>query len=58
MSGSASFDFMRPAAEQIAETIPDARYQELPDQRHDVDAKVIAPILADFFCTATAGVGR
>jgi pimeloyl-ACP methyl ester carboxylesterase len=58
MSGSASFDFMRPAAEQIANTIPGARYRELPGQRHDVDPKVLAPVLADFFCTATAGVGR
>jgi hypothetical protein len=33
-----------------ATTIPNARYLELPGQRHDVDAKVLAPVLADFFC--------
>ncbi len=58
MNGSASFPFMRPAAEQIAGSIPNAQYMELPDQRHDVDAKVIAPALADFFCTASAAVWK
>jgi pimeloyl-ACP methyl ester carboxylesterase len=58
MSGGASFDFMKPAALAIAGTIPNARYQELPGQRHDVDAKVIAPVLADFFCEAPAGARR
>jgi hypothetical protein len=31
-----------------------ARYQELPGQRYDVDAKALAPVLADFFCTTPA----
>jgi pimeloyl-ACP methyl ester carboxylesterase len=58
MNGEASFDFMKITAKALSETIPGARYQELPGQRHDVDAKVLAPVLDEFFCTAAAGVGR
>jgi pimeloyl-ACP methyl ester carboxylesterase len=57
MNGGAGFDFMKVTAHSLAETIPHARYQELPNQRHDVDAKVLAPVLSDFFC-ATASVRR
>jgi pimeloyl-ACP methyl ester carboxylesterase len=57
MNGGAGFDFMRTTAKELAQIIPDARYRELPGQRHDVDPNVIAPVLDDFFCTATAGVG-
>jgi hypothetical protein len=53
MNGGAGFDFMRTTARSLAEIIPHAQYQELPDQRHDVDAKALAPVLADFFCAAT-----
>jgi hypothetical protein len=31
--------------------------EELPGQRHDVDAKVLAPVLADFFCASPVGAG-
>jgi hypothetical protein len=33
---------MRTTAKALAETIPHASYQELPGQRHDVDAKALA----------------
>jgi pimeloyl-ACP methyl ester carboxylesterase len=52
MNGGLSYDFMRDTARELQKTIPHAAYRELPGQRHDVDAKVVAPILADFFCTA------
>jgi pimeloyl-ACP methyl ester carboxylesterase len=54
MNGGEGFDFMRTTAKALAKTIPDARYKELPGQRHDVDAKVLAPVLADFFCATPA----
>jgi pimeloyl-ACP methyl ester carboxylesterase len=56
MNGGEGFDFMRTTAKALAEAIPNARYLELPGQRHDVDAKVLAPVLADFFCAAPGGV--
>ncbi|HEX7495843.1 MAG TPA: hypothetical protein VF349_04345, partial [Candidatus Limnocylindrales bacterium] len=58
MNGGEGFDFMRTTAKALAEAIPNARYLELPGQRHDVDAKVLATVLAEFFCAAPAGVPR
>jgi pimeloyl-ACP methyl ester carboxylesterase len=52
MNGGAGFDFMRGSAKELEKLIPNATYREIPGQRHDVDAKVLAPILDDFFCTA------
>jgi pimeloyl-ACP methyl ester carboxylesterase len=52
MNGGAGFDFMKITAHSLAEAIPHATYQELPDQTHAVDAKVLAPALSDFFCAA------
>jgi pimeloyl-ACP methyl ester carboxylesterase len=57
MNGGEGFDFMKVTAKALSETIPNARYQELPGQTHNVDAKVLAPVLADFFC-ADVAVGR
>jgi hypothetical protein len=36
----------------LAETIPHSTYQELPGRRHDVIARVLAPVLSDFFCAS------
>ena len=58
MNGGEGFDFMRTTAKALAQIIPDVRYEELPGQRHDVDGKVLAPILADFFCVSPATVRR
>ena len=55
MNGSASFPFMRDTARSLAEAMPTGRYRELPGQRHDVEAEVIAPVLADFFHSAPVG---
>ncbi len=58
MNGGEGFDFMKTTAHALAETIPHARYEELPGQPHAVDAKVLAPVLADFFCVSPAIVRR
>ena len=49
MNGSASYPFMRATARALAEAMPTGRYRELPGQRHDVEAEVIAPVLGEFF---------
>lgn len=60
MDGGASHEsmpFMRATAETLTESIPNARHQVLEDQRHDVDPKVLAPVLADFFRAVGTGFG-
>jgi pimeloyl-ACP methyl ester carboxylesterase len=52
MDGSASLGpmpFMRPTADKLAKAIPDARRRTIEGQAHDVDSKVLAPILREFF---------
>jgi pimeloyl-ACP methyl ester carboxylesterase len=52
MDGSATYDmmpFMRASALVLTNAIPHAHHRILEGQRHDVDAKVIAPILLEFF---------
>jgi pimeloyl-ACP methyl ester carboxylesterase len=52
MGGSASYEFMpfmRATAETLTNAIPNAQHRILEGQRHDVDAKVLAPVLAEFF---------
>jgi pimeloyl-ACP methyl ester carboxylesterase len=52
MDGSATYDvmpFMRVTAEDLTNAIPHAQHRILEGQRHDVDAKVLAPVLAAFF---------
>jgi hypothetical protein len=51
MDGGASVQtmpFMRATAEALSAAIPQARHETLPGQRHDVDVKVLAPVLAAF----------
>jgi hypothetical protein len=51
MDGSASegmMPFMRATAETLTAAIPQARHEILEGQRHDVDAKVLTPVLAEF----------
>lgn len=40
--------FMRDTAETLAAAIPHARHQTLEGQSHDVDVKVLAPVLIEF----------
>jgi hypothetical protein len=52
MDGSASYDmmpFMRASALALTNAIPHAQHRILHGQRHDVDSKVIAPVLLEFF---------
>lgn len=51
MDGSASYEimpFMRATAEALTSAIPHAQHQILEGQQHNVDAKVLAPVLASF----------
>jgi pimeloyl-ACP methyl ester carboxylesterase len=48
MNGSA-IPFMLDTATTLAETIPDAQHRTLEGQTHDVDIKVLAPVLIEFF---------
>ncbi len=41
--------FMHESATALANTIPHAKHRTLKDQRHDVDMKVLAPELIEFF---------
>jgi pimeloyl-ACP methyl ester carboxylesterase len=52
MDGGASLEtlpFMRPTADKLGKTIPDAQRSVIEGQTHDVSAKVLAPILLKFF---------
>jgi pimeloyl-ACP methyl ester carboxylesterase len=52
MDGGASLEmmpFMRASAETLAAAMPHAQRQTLEGQTHDVDSKVLAPVLAAFF---------
>ena len=49
MHGSAGAPSMRDAAQAISEAIPKAQFRTLAGQKHGVSAKVLAPVLADFF---------
>lgn len=56
ISGEASPDFVRMTARRLAETMPHARYRELSGQTHNVDPRVLGPVLSDFFCAERAPV--
>ncbi|MCF2528666.1 alpha/beta fold hydrolase [Yinghuangia soli] len=49
MDGDASPEVLRAPARAAAAAIPGAVHESLPDQTHEVDPKVIAPVLAKFF---------
>jgi pimeloyl-ACP methyl ester carboxylesterase len=52
LDGGASYEvmpFMRATALALAEAIPGAQHRILEGQRHDVDSKVLAPVLVEFF---------
>jgi hypothetical protein len=52
MDGGANLQlmpFMHPTAAALARAIPGAQQRTLEGQRHDVDSKVLAPVLIEFF---------
>jgi pimeloyl-ACP methyl ester carboxylesterase len=51
MDGGASYEvmpFMRATALALSGAIPNAQHRVLEGQRHDLDAKVVAPVLVEF----------
>jgi len=53
IDGGKSPAWMRNAMRQLAEVVPGAEYRTLRGQTHMVSAKVLAPVLADFFVGAS-----
>jgi pimeloyl-ACP methyl ester carboxylesterase len=49
MGGEKSPVELRGAVDAVAEAIPGAKVQMLKGQTHNVDVKVLAPVLVDFF---------
>jgi pimeloyl-ACP methyl ester carboxylesterase len=49
MSGSKSPPWMQTAAKALAGALPAGRHRTLEGQTHDLEAKVVAPVLAEFF---------
>jgi pimeloyl-ACP methyl ester carboxylesterase len=49
LAGGASFPFIITTAEKLAEVMPNAQYQLLKDQQHNVDPAVIGQALTAFF---------
>jgi hypothetical protein len=49
LDGSASMPFMQPGTDALAAAMPNATRRTLADQQHNVDAAVLAPVLAEFF---------
>ncbi|HTD64062.1 MAG TPA: alpha/beta hydrolase [Verrucomicrobiae bacterium] len=49
MDGGASPAWLRNAAQAVADLIPNAERRTLEGQTHSVDAKVLAPVLEEFF---------
>ncbi len=53
MNGSKSLPFMQPTADRIAKLVPLGERKVLAGQTHQADAKVVAPVLVEFFTRAT-----
>ena len=49
MNGSESFPFMYDTASALAKAILNAEHHTLEGQTHEVDSKVLAPVLTAFF---------
>ncbi|WP_228551870.1 alpha/beta fold hydrolase [Mumia zhuanghuii] len=54
LDGAASPELLRRPSRIVACVVRAAAYRSLPDQTHDVDPAVLAPVLADFFGSAAA----
>lgn len=49
IGGEKSADVLKKSCEAVAESIPDAELLMLPKQNHNINVKVLAPVLIDFF---------
>jgi hypothetical protein len=49
MDGGASPAWLRNAAQAVTDLLPNANRRTLEGQTHNVDAKVLAPVLKEFF---------
>jgi pimeloyl-ACP methyl ester carboxylesterase len=49
LDGGASFGFMAPTADALAEVLPHGERRTLPGQEHNIDPNVLAPALKEFF---------
>ena len=49
LDGQKTLPFIRPAADRIAELIPQSQRQTIPGQSHQAAPEVIAPLLVEFF---------
>jgi pimeloyl-ACP methyl ester carboxylesterase len=49
LDGGASFPFMAPTAQAVAENLPNGQRRTLEGQGHDVAAEALAPALVEFF---------
>ena len=49
MNGGASYAFMYDTARALSKAMPHAQLRTLEDQTHDVDSKVLALALVEFF---------
>jgi pimeloyl-ACP methyl ester carboxylesterase len=49
VAGGADMPFMRETAQALADALPDGKVRLLDGQGHNVDPKVLAPALKDFF---------
>jgi pimeloyl-ACP methyl ester carboxylesterase len=52
LAGGASFPWMAATAQQLVDALPNAQWQTLEGQQHDVDANALAPVLVEFFGSA------
>lgn len=58
MSGTSGAPFMLETARTLSRTIPGAELRTLVGQAHDVQADVLAPVLAEFFSAGADGKVR
>lgn len=49
VNGGASYDFMGPGADAVAQALPNARRKTLPGQGHDAAPEALAAVLGEFF---------
>ncbi len=49
LDGGASFPFMAPTAQALAEVLPNGQRRTIEGQSHDISAEALAPVLTAFF---------